>query len=133
MPTSAAHPSVTQAISVHAQSAAAHSTTCAHTAQSRTLRTRTCLGRPVSPFRGFKRSLLTDLKERPSRPPWRELRPECAPEARPPATSLQIDGTNGVCKVRPRFLSSISLAAAPSPLRAARLPFCQLALSGNGL
>ena len=91
------------------------------------------VGRPFSPFRGFKRSLLTDLKERPSRPPWRELRPECAPEARPPATSLQIDGTNGVCKVRPRFLSSISLAAAPSPLRAARLPFCQLALSGNGL
>eukprot|EP00966_Prymnesium_polylepis_P152144 3514484-Prymnesium_polylepis.1 len=33
------------------------------------------VGRPFSPFRGFKRSLLTDLKERPSRPPWRELRP----------------------------------------------------------
>ena len=53
MPTSAAHPSVTQAISVHAQSSAAHSTTCAHTAQSRTLRTRTCCSRtrtdPMNP------------------------------------------------------------------------------------
>eukprot|EP00966_Prymnesium_polylepis_P183730 4258432-Prymnesium_polylepis.1 len=37
MPTSAAHPSVTQAISVHAQNSAAHSTTYAHTAQSRAL------------------------------------------------------------------------------------------------
>ena len=61
--------------------------------------------------------------------PWRELRASARWETHPPATSEQMDGGDGVCKVLPRLVSSISSADAAGPLRTTQLLFCRQTLS----